>query len=60
LDASRIARVGVGIDSGFDPFPFTDPLIIGDITGNGAISGLDASRVAQRAVGISVPAIPNI
>ena len=60
LDASRIARVGVGIDSGFDPFPLTDPTIIGDITGNGQISGLDASRVAQRAVGISVPAIPNI
>ena len=58
LDASRIARVGVGTDSGFDPFPLTDPTIIGDITGNGVISGLDASRVAQRAVGISVPAIP--
>jgi hypothetical protein len=60
FDASRIARVVVGIDSGFDAFPLTDPLIIGDINGNGGLGSLDASLVARKAVGISVPQIPNI
>jgi hypothetical protein len=60
LDASLIARVGVGLDTGFDSYPITDPVIVGDISGNGALSGLDASKVAQVGVGILVPEIPPL
>ncbi len=31
-------------------YPLIDPLILGDITGNGTISGLDASYVAEKAL----------
>ncbi|MDH6076817.1 hypothetical protein NWP16_02840, partial [Chrysosporum ovalisporum FSS-45] len=57
-DASLIARVSVGLDTGFRAFPVTDPLILGDITGSGELTALDAAFVAQRVVGSSVPAIP--
>ena len=63
LDASRIARVAVGLDSGFDPFGNVDPVLIGDVTGNGKISSLDAAKVLSRAVGIDVAevgALPNL
>jgi hypothetical protein len=60
LDASYIARVGVGLDNGFDYFPATDPILVGDTTGNGGLSGLDASYVARKAVGLPQDEIPDI
>jgi hypothetical protein len=60
LDAQRVARVGVGLDSGFEAYPLIDPTIIGDATGNGSLSGLDAQRIAQEAVGLDPWEIPPI
>lgn len=60
LDASLIARTVVGLDSGFDAYPMTDPAIIGDTNGNGELSGLDASFVTRQVVGLSQPEIPDL
>ncbi|NQV25187.1 MAG: VCBS repeat-containing protein [Rhodopirellula sp.] len=60
FDASKIARVAVGLDSGFDAYPTIDPVIIGDASGNGGLSGFDASKVARKAVGLPEPSIPDI
>ena len=47
LDASRVQRVVVGLDSGFDAFDDINPVLIGDTTGNGSLSSLDASDSAK-------------
>ena len=52
LDASRVQRVVVGFDSGFDFFDDYAPMIVGDTTGNGGLSSLDASRIQRRVVGL--------
>ncbi len=59
-DSFDISRVVVGIDSGFYAFPLTDPLIIGDVSGDAALSGLDSSYVLEKSVGMQVPQIPAI
>lgn len=58
-DASYIARLAVGIDTGLEEFALLDPSIIGDITGNGAFSSTDTSLMLRAAVGITVPEIPS-
>ena len=60
LDASRIQRVVVGLDSGFDSYDTLAPTLIGDTTGNGGLSSLDASRVQQEVVGLFVDTFPEI
>ena len=60
LDASDIARVVVNLQSGFSAYADTDPIIIGDVSGYGFLSGLDASLVAQASVGLPVPQIPAL
>ena len=67
-DAGLIARAVVGTDgsggrlAGFDPLDLTDPLIVADIDGDGALTGEDATLVAQRcnspAGTPTIPAIP--
>lgn len=57
-DASRVARIAVGFDSGLEEFLLLDPTIIADITGVGGISGSDTSRVLQAAAGVASPEIP--
>ncbi|MBI3464201.1 MAG: hypothetical protein HY000_14265 [Planctomycetes bacterium] len=56
LDAQRVQRVVVNLDSGFVPsaavdpslhYARMDPVVIADVTGNGALSGLDATRIQQ-------------
>ena len=59
-DAALISRVVVDLDSGFDAHDWTDPVIVADSTSNGALSGQDASNVAQEAALIDVPEIPAI
>ncbi|QDV23127.1 cadherin repeat domain-containing protein [Aureliella helgolandensis] len=70
-DARLIARVGVGLDTGFlgsaDSTPSTtplfaliDPTIMGDITGAGGISALDASDILRKVVGLPVPNLPDL
>ena len=41
LDASRVQRVVVGLDSGFDAYDKFNPVLLGDTTGNGGLSSLD-------------------
>ncbi|MCA9245736.1 MAG: lamin tail domain-containing protein [Planctomycetales bacterium] len=60
FDASLVARVTIGIDTGFDAFPRVDPILIADVTGNGRLSALDASFIARKAVGGEQPEIPDI
>ncbi|XZE20024.1 cohesin domain-containing protein [Pirellulaceae bacterium SH449] len=72
-DARLVARVGVGLDSGFvgalsegvgtpqmRPFATIDPIIIGDVTGLEGISPLDASDILRRVVGLPTPNIPAL
>ncbi len=73
-DARLVARVGVGLDSGFvlnNPtsqsltsnnlvFPRFDPIIIGDVTGVDGLSPLDASDLLRRVVGLATPNIPAL
>lgn len=59
-DASYVARLAVGIDTGLAAYPLLDPVIIGDLTGNGAFSALDTSYVLQAAVGIDVAEVPPL
>ncbi|MCA9247814.1 MAG: cadherin-like domain-containing protein [Planctomycetales bacterium] len=59
LDAAYIARVAVGLDSGFDAFERIHPLLLADVSHDGTISSLDAAYVARKAVGLPVPGIPD-
>ncbi|MFM8526200.1 MAG: hypothetical protein ACKOCM_11365, partial [Cyanobacteriota bacterium] len=60
LDASRIQRVVVGLDSGFDAYDRISPILISDVTGNGSLSSLDASRLSQQVVGLPVTSFPAL
>ena len=55
-----MARVAALIDTGFAASLNTDPILIGDISSNGRINAVDASRLAQFAALIDVPEIPAI
>ncbi|WP_246112820.1 cadherin domain-containing protein, partial [Allorhodopirellula solitaria] len=71
-DARLVARVGVGLDTGFvysDPtsttptnrlFPTIDPVLIGDVTGADGLSPLDSSDILRRVVGLPTPNLPEI
>ena len=52
--------VRVGLDDGLAAYPHIDPLIVADVTGNGSLSGLDAQRIAQEAVGLNPKEIPPL
>src|SRR5207245_2146569 len=60
LDAQRVLRVAVGLDTGLAPFLLADPVIVADITGNGVVSSLDVTRILQEVVGIDRPEIPPL
>ena len=47
LDGQKIQRVLVKLDSGFAAWANVDPLMVADITGDGRLNSLDASRVLQ-------------
>ena len=73
-DARLVARVGLGFDTGFaafppepDPpapaqptYPVIDPLIIGDVTGDGTLSPLDSSHIMEEVVGMDSEYIPPL
>ena len=60
LDAQRIQRVVVDLDSGFEAYNHLHPALIGDTTGNGALSSLDAARIQQQVVGLPVNSFPDV
>lgn len=57
-DASQIARLAVGLESGIQQFKLLDPVIIADITGNGGFSASDTTRMQQAVVGIVTGEVP--
>lgn len=48
----------VGLDPGFDAYPRTAPNLIGDLTGNGTLSSLDATAIQRRIVGLDALTFP--
>ena len=60
LDASRVQRVVVGLDTGFEAYDDLNPVLVGDTTGNGGLSSLDASRIQQQVVGLAVDSFPDV
>ena len=58
--AAQVARIAALLDTGFVGSLLTDPVIVGDISGNRRVNAGDASRVAQFASLIDVPEIPPI
>jgi hypothetical protein len=50
--------VVVELDSGFEAYDDLNPVLIGDTTGNGSLSSLDASRIQQQVVGLEVSSFP--
>ena len=60
FDAGLISRVVVNADSGFHASPLVDPVILADIDGSAALSGIDASFVAQKAALLPRPEIPDL
>lgn len=60
LDASRISRVVVGIDSGFDPYDLTDPFILANVHDNGVLDGMDISLFHAEAIGIDQLEVPDL
>lgn len=64
-DAALTSRVVVFLDSGFEAYDDTDPLIIADVTQDNTLSGLDASLINQEALNflgdpVVVPEIPPL
>ncbi len=63
-DSLDIARFPANLDSGFKGYPLADPLIIGDITGDGKLNSSDSQRVAQAAVSATpppqIPSLPSV
>ncbi len=52
-DAALIAGLAVGEYSGLDAFQQIDPVVICDVSGNGAVNARDASLVAQKAASVA-------
>jgi surface-anchored protein len=60
LDAAIKAGLLAGQGTGFAAFQNADPMLIADVSGNGALSTLDATLLAQKAVGLSMPLLPDL
>ena len=56
----RVQRVVVGLDSGFDAYDSINPTLLGDTTGNGTLSSLDAFRIQQQVMGLPVNSFSDI
>ena len=52
--------MAVGLDPGFRQWVLADPLIVGDVSGDQVLTGLDALTVARQVVGITQLVIPEI
>ena len=58
-DALYIARVAVGSGTGFKKWVLVDPLIVGDVSGDQQLTGLDALTMARQSVGLTQSVIPE-
>lgn len=59
LDAQRIQRVVLQLDSGFSAYPLTDPVVVGDVNGSGRLESTDAQLVSSKVLRRAVPEIPD-
>jgi hypothetical protein len=59
-DATYISRAVAKLDSGFDAYPLTDPMIVGDVNENHVMNSTDTTYVSQKAVRLNVPSIPDL
>jgi hypothetical protein len=59
LDAQRVARNVVDLDTGFEAFPLIDPVVIADINNSGLITGIDSQRISQKVVDLDPDEIPK-
>src|SRR5262249_41091586 len=60
FDAALISRVVAHLDTGFDTHDWTDPVIVANATRTGSLNSLDAAYVAQKAVHLARPEIPDL
>lgn len=54
-DALAIAQHAIQLGTGFGNQPLVAPFVLGDVTGDGTVSALDASIVAAQAEGLAPP-----
>jgi len=59
-DVTLLQRNSLKLDSGLAAWSYIDPLLIGDIDGDGKLTTADASRVAQKIAGVARPEIPDV
>ncbi len=57
-DAALAARVAMRLDSGFVAYALTDPILIADVSGNGAVSMLDAAMISAVSTAAPGPTLP--
>jgi hypothetical protein len=59
-DVTLIQRNALKVDSGFAAWSNINPLMVGDVDGDGRLTTADASRVGQKMMGGVQPMIPNV
>jgi hypothetical protein len=59
-DVTLIQRNALKIDNGFSAWSYINPLMVGDIEGDGRLTTADASRVGQKMNGVTRPEIPDV
>ncbi len=57
-DTALLTNVLLRRASGFSAYPLTDPLVLGNVAGNGVLSGLDLRFLSQQVLGLNPLAIP--
>ncbi|MEQ8494665.1 MAG: right-handed parallel beta-helix repeat-containing protein, partial [Gammaproteobacteria bacterium] len=59
-DVQQIQAVLVGLAAGFEQWPLVDPVIIGDTSANGRLTGADATLLLREISGSDQPKIPPL
>ncbi|MCA9247015.1 MAG: hypothetical protein KDA42_07870 [Planctomycetales bacterium] len=59
-DARQVGRVVAGLSRGFAAIAAIEPRLVGDVTGNGDLSSLDAALIARKAFGFDPVEIPDL
>ena len=57
VDALRMQRYLVNLESSFAGHPLVDPMLIGDVSGDGRLTSLDSLLMQRYLVNIAVPTI---
>jgi len=59
-DVTLVQRNVLKLDSGFAAWRYINPLMVGDVDGDGRLSTADASRIGQKMNGYLRPEIPDV